>query len=439
MRTFSPGSSDRPALSWRKGLALGAVAALVVGTSAACGSSSSGDTSQQSLSKSGTLTITTFGDFGYDNLIKQWNADPKSPFQVKQTKIAQWDTWKQTLTSDLQAGTGLTDIVAIEGDSMPEFLAPGASDQFVDLTDHSLDNRWIAYKYKAGQTSSGEQIGYPTDAGPEAICYRADLFKKAGFPTDRAAVAKMFGTWDSYFKYGQQFVQKVPGSKWYDSSGSIAQAMLNQTKYPFQTADNKVNVDNPELKSVYDTVTKYVPTLSTKVTQWGDDWQANFNKNGFATMPCPGWMFGYIKSAAPKVKGWDIADAFPGGGGNWGGSFLAVPTQSKHQDEAKQFANWLTDTAQEVGAFDAAGAYPANAAAEQQLSAKNATDPYFNNAPTAKILADRAQAVKPDLPYKGDKYSDILGLFQTAIQRVDEGKSADSSWSTFVQAVNGLS
>src|SRR5262249_32293681 len=157
---------------------------VLAGLATGCGSSGSTN-AQESLGKSDTLTITTFSEFGYDNLIKQWNANPNSPFKVKQTKIAEWDTWKQTLTSDLQAGPGLPDIVAIEGDSMPEFLAPGASDQFVDLSDKALDGRWIDYKYKAGQTADGEQIGYPTDAGPEGFCYRADLFKKAGFPTQR--------------------------------------------------------------------------------------------------------------------------------------------------------------------------------------------------------------------------------------------------------------
>ena len=421
----------------RRGVALAGAAALVASMTAACGGDS--DEGQSELGKDDVLTITTFSDFGYDKLIEEWNADPDRPFTVKATKIADWDPWKKTLTQDLQAGHGLTDVIAVEGDSMPQFLAEGASDQFADLSDPDVEDRWVEYAYKAGQTADGKQIGYPTDAGPEAFCYRSDLFKKAGLPTDREEVKAIFESWDSYFEAGRTLVDKLPETKWYDSSGSIAQAMLNQAEFPFQTEDNEVDVENDELANVWDTVTGYSTTLSPRVVQWKEDWTANFTNDGFATMPCPGWMFSNIKSSAPDVKGWDIVDAFPGGGGNWGGSFLAVPMQSEHQDEAKELAKWLTDKDQELAAFAAAGNYPANVEAQESLAAEKATDPYFNDAPTAEILASRAAAVTPGRPYKGDKYSDILGLFQTAIQRVDEGTSPDDSWKTFVQAVESLS
>ena len=421
----------------RRKAAVGAALALVAGTTAACGGDS--EASQASLGKDDVLTITTFSDFGYDALIEEWNADPDRPFSVEMTKIADWDPWKQTLTQKLQAGDGLTDIVAVEGDAMPQFLSEGASDQFADISDPSLDDRWVEYAYKAGQTADGKQVGYPTDAGPEAFCYRADLFEKAGLPSDREEVEAIFETWDSYFAAGEELTAALPETKWYDSSGSIAQAMLNQAEFPFQTADNTIDVENAELELVWDTVTGYSTTLSPRVVQWKEDWTANFTNDGFATMPCPGWMFSNIKSNAPEVKGWDIANAFPGGGGNWGGSYLAVPAMSEHQEEAQEFASWLTDADQELAAFEAAGNYPANVEAQESLAAENATDPYFNDAPTAVILADRAAAVEPGRPYKGDMYSDILGLFQTAIQRVDEGASPDESWETFTQAVDGLS
>ena len=50
----------------------------------------------------------------------------------------------------------------------------------------------------------------------------------------------------------------------------------------------------------------------------------------------------------------------PGGGGNWGGSFLAVPTQSKHQKEAVELAKFLTSQASQLAAFKAAGNLPSS-------------------------------------------------------------------------------
>ena len=59
----------------------------------------------------------------------------------------------------------------------------------------------------------GKLIGYGTDSGPEAICYRKDLFEKAGLPSDRDSVAKLLdGDWDNYFKVGQQFMAANTGA-----------------------------------------------------------------------------------------------------------------------------------------------------------------------------------------------------------------------------------
>ena len=133
---------------------------------------------------------------------------------------------------------------------MPAIMAE--SDAFVDLTDPELDGRWLDWKAAAGTNADGQMIGYGTDIGPEGICYRADLFKKAGLPTDREEVAALMGTWDDYFATGDKFIKAMPDTAWYDSSGGLAQAMLNQVANPFETDDETVDVENPELKAVYD-------------------------------------------------------------------------------------------------------------------------------------------------------------------------------------------
>jgi cellobiose transport system substrate-binding protein len=422
----------RPAV----GTALGATFALALTFAlAACGSDDDGG--GESADGKVDLTIATFNEFGYEDLITEWNA-AHPDIQVTQKKVGTWDDAKENLYTKLAAGSGLSDIEAIEGDSMPAMLAE--SDAFVDLTDPALDGRWLDFKAAAATDADGQMIGYGTDAGPEGICYRADLFEKAGLPTDREEVAALMGTWDDYFATGEEFIKKVPGTAWYDSTGGTAQAMLNQVENPFEQSDNTIDVENPELEAVYSTLTANVEKgLSTKLTQWSDDWTASFQKDGFATMACPGWMLGVVSGNAEGVKGWDFANVFPGGGGNWGGSFLVVPKQSEHPDEAKEFAAWITAPEQQVKAFQAIGAFPSQVEALSMPEVTGMTNEFFNNAPVGEILGERAAAITVQ-PYKGPKYSDILQAFQAALVRVDDGSnSPDESWQTFLSDVDQLS
>ncbi|HYG94129.1 MAG TPA: ABC transporter substrate-binding protein [Nocardioides sp.] len=420
-------------------LAVGAVASLVLGLTAACGDGDDPTESaeQESLGEGEAITITTFGEFGYDELIEEWNADnPDIP--VEHTKISLWDDWKNELNTNMQAGSGLPDIVAVEGDFMPALVA--APDRWVDLSDDAVEGRWLDFKVEAATTPDGALLGYATDAGPEAICYRADLFEEAGLPTDREEVAELMTTWEDYYALGEEFTAESDAA-WYDASGSIAQAMLNQVPYPFEEEDNTVNVENPELQAVWETVTGNAASLSTGHAQWSDDWSAAFKNDGFATIPCPGWMRSNIRDntgdPAPNGVVWDIADVFPGGGGNWGGSYLAVPKTSTHQTEAIQVAQWLTAPEQQVRIFEQYGNFPSQVDALEDQALLGSTDKYFNDAPAGEIFSNRATAIEVQ-PYHGPLYSDILGKFQEAITRVDQGGDPDESWDTFLDEVQAL-
>ena len=401
---------------------------------AGCGDDGADDSTADGPVK---LTVATFNEFGYEDLIEEYNA-MQDDVVVEQKKVGTWDDAKENLYTKLAAGSGLSDVEAIEGDAMPAILAESGA--FVDLTDPELEGRWLDWKAAAATDADGKMIGYGTDAGPEGICYRADLFKKAGLPTAREDVVDLMGTWDDYFATGEEFVKAVPGTAWYDSSGGTAQAMLNQVENPFETDDNTIDVENPELQAVYDTITGNVEKgLSTTLPQWSDDWTAAFQNDGFATMACPGWMLGVVSGNADGVEGWDFADVFPGGGGNWGGSFLTVPTQSEHPDEAKEFAAWITAPEQQAKAFEAIGAFPSQVEALDAPEVVEASNEFFNNAPTGEILSNRAAAITVQ-PYKGPKYSDILQAFQAALLRVDDGSNTpEESWDTFLADVNALS
>ena len=412
----------------------------------ACSSSSAGDgpaTQAGSTGGSGnggqvTLTLATFNQFGYEELIPEFEkAHPN--IKVTHKKAATSNEARDTFFTRLSAGSGMADVEAVEVDWLPEMLQ--YSDKFNDLKSADTEGRWLDWKAKAATDAEGRLIGYGTDSGPEAICYRGDLFKAAGLPSDREAVAKLFGTtWESYFAAGRQFAakSKVP---FFDSIGATYQGMVNQLQAAYENPedDSITATENAEVKKIYDQVVKAGITdgLSAKLQQWGDDWTASFQKDGFATMLCPGWMVGVIEGNAKGVKGWDVANTFPGGGGNWGGSYLVVPKQSAHPKEAQQLAAWLTAPEQQIKAFKKVGAFPSQQAALSSpdlLSVKVAS---FNNAPTGQIFAERAKAVTI-APYKGTHYFAINDAMQQALTRVEQGTSPQASWETWVNDVKAL-
>jgi cellobiose transport system substrate-binding protein len=386
-----------------------------------------------------TLKLATFNQFGYEDLITEYqNAHPN--IKITHKKAATSNEARDNLNTRLAAGSGLSDTEAVEVDWLPELMQ--YSDKFTDLKSADVEGRWLDWKTKAATDTDGRLIGYGTDSGPEAICYRADLFKKAGLPTDRAEVATLLGTtWDSYFAAGKQFAanSKVP---WFDSLGATWQGRINHVEQAYESPDGQVvATTNPQVRATYDAVVKAGITdgLSAKLQQWGDDWVASFQHDGFATMLCPGWMVGVIEGNAKGVEGWDVADTFPGGGGNWGGSYLTVPSQSEHPKEARDLAAWLTAPEQQIKAFKAVGAFPSQQAALDSPDLASVTVPFFNDAPTGKIFAERAKAVTIT-PYKGTKYFPINDAMQQALTRIEDGSSTpQESWDKFVADVQALS
>ena len=412
---------------------------------AACGSSTPSGTATKAASSTEkmTLTVATFNEFGYENLLAEYTKLHPN-ITVVQKKAATSNEARDNMNTRLAAGSGLSDVEAIEVDWLPELMQYPS--KFVDLKDKSVDGRWLDWKVAQATTKDGVLIGYGTDIGPEGVCYRSDLFKAAGLPTDRAEVATLLGganaTWDGYFAAGKKFKASGAKAPWMDSAGATYQGMINQVKNAYEKDDGTViALDNPDVRKIYDTVLGASTTdgLSAHLAQWSPDWTASFQKNGFATMLCPGWMLGVIEGNAKGVTGWDIADVFPGGGGNWGGSFLTVPAQGKHPAEAKALANWLTAPEQQIKAFIAKGTFPSQQQALTSKDLLSVTNAFFNKAPTGQILANRANAVTV-APFKGKNYFAINDAMQQALTRVDVDKTDTpaSSWTKFATAVKSL-
>ncbi|MGW6208630.1 extracellular solute-binding protein [Streptomyces sp. NPDC055089] len=378
-----------------------------------------------------TLTVATFSDFGYKPLIKEY--ERTHPDIVVKERISQFDQHHNQLSTQIASGSGAADVVAIEEGYLPKFRS--VKDKFTNLADYGAMDRkdeYLGWKWEQGTLGTSDFVmGYGTDVGSLAICYRRDLFAQAGLPTDRTEVGKLWPTWDDYFATGEKFLAKVKDKAWFDSSGNIFTAMMNQTEFGFFDADDTYIANtNPKVHEFFTATAKATADKqSANLQPFSQQWNAGIKLGRMATMTCPAWMTGQIKTAAGDANAgkWDIA-AVPGGGGNWGGSFLTVPKQSKHVKEAAELADFLTSARSQKEIFTGpVGALPSLAPVLDDAQVKGTKQEYFNDAPTGQLFASSAKSLKPN--YRGTKDQQVRIPFGNAMQLVEQGKaSPDEAW-----------
>ncbi|WP_345709954.1 extracellular solute-binding protein [Kitasatospora paranensis] len=371
-----------------------------------------------------TLTVATFSDFGYKPLIAEY--EKSHPNITVKERVSQMDQHHNSLSTQLSSGSGAADVVAIEEGYLPKFRE--VKDKFVNLADYGANSRkdeYLPYKWAQATTSDGFVLGYGTDVGGLAICYRKDLFQQAGLPTDRTEVGKLWPTWDAYFKTGGTFRSKVPDHAWFDSAGNVFTAMMNQAEFGFFDAKDSYIADTNPLVAADFAATGGATEhgLSANLAPFSQQWNAGIKQGRMATMTCPAWMTGLIQSAAgPESAGkWDIA-AVPGGGGNWGGSFLTVPKQTKHAKEAAELAAFLTSADSEKAIFQGpTGSLPSLQNVLKDPAVQGTKQAYFNDAPTGQIFAASASGLKPS--FRGTKDQQVRVPFGNALGLIEQHKS----------------
>ena len=395
---------------------------------------SSGGTGSKDAAADGkvTLTIDLFGTFGfketglYDEYMK---AHPN--ITIKQSDTQDEAQYWQALQTKLAGGGGVADIQGLEVARIASVVQKQA-DKFTDLTTLGIGNvndGLVPSKAAAAKTADGKVLGAGTDIGPEAICYRTDLFKAAGLPTDRTELATKWSTWQGYLELGKQYTAKAqPGNAWTDSAAGMYTAEIGQQTVRYTDESGKdIHETNPAVKAAWaDSAKLATDGLSAKLPQWTPEWNKAFSTGKFATLSCPAWMIGYIKGQAGDAFAgkWDIA-AGPGKTGNWGGSYLAIPRAAKHPKEAAELVAWLNAKEQQVKLFTKQGSFPSSTAAQKEIA--GVTDPYFNNAPIGTIFSESAAAMPPQVLGTDDG---IIGkAFTDALGEVERTNTApDTAW-----------
>ena len=424
--------------SRRRGIAAVAMAAAAL-LAVATGCSKSSGSSSPDANKKITLTIDVFGTFGYTEAglyAKYHQLHPNVTVVERGTGQGLGDE-NTKLTQWMAAnGAGAGDVVALEEGTITQFK--GIANQFANLLDYganSLQGNFLPWKWQEGMTSDGKLLGLGTDVGSMAMCYRSDLFAAAGLPTDPAQVAALWPDWDAFIATGQNFQKKSKGVKFVDAATNLYNTILMQTAgnnsgYTyFDKSDNLVLDKNADIQTAWSETNKMIAAgLSAGYTSFSDDWTAGFKSSKFATVACPAWMLGVIQGdAGDALSGkWNVTKA-PGDGGNWGGSFLAVPAHGKNVAAAADLAKFLTNPDSQLAVFEKEGNLPSCPTLYTNadfLATKNA---YFSNAPVGQIFGPSAASLKP--VYLGSKNQAVRTAVENALLSVEQGKrTAAQAW-----------
>lgn len=306
----------------------------------------------------------------------------------------------QRLLAALAGGAYLPDITMI-GDNISRYFSD--SDRFVNMNDYGareLAQSYLPWKWQAGATPDGFQLGFPIDIGPAALYYRHDIFERAGLPSEPDDVAAAVPTWEKYFTFGEQIRKKLPGRYLITDTKTVFTYSMAQEKQKYFTPDNTYLDDQSHVRLAWDrSVEAYRRRLtagfggSQTASGQSVDRHAAWNTGQEVSLVNASWITGEIKQSAPGTAGkWRVC-APPGGPGNQGGSFLAITAACPDPQAAFDIISWLQSPANQAANYLDIGLFPSSpaATADDRITAP---DPFFGGQSAVRVFADIADQVR---------------------------------------------
>lgn len=428
----------------KKLLAAGGVIAVAVAALTGCaGGGSAAASCQNKIVDDSAKQVTMWAWYpNFEPVVDQFNKTHKD-VQICWTNTGAGNDEYTKFSTAIQAGSGAPDVVMLESEVVPSYIADGS---IVNLSKLGADK--VKSNYSDGAWSDvsngGASYAIPVDGGPVGLLYRKDLFDKYGLTVPT--------TWDEYAADAEK-IKAATGGKTlmtdFPGNGRAYQTALfaQAGAAPFELSgkqDITVDLNDQASQKV---LTYWNDLVQKKEVGTEDSSTTDYNThlvNGtYASVIAAAWLPGYLqgftgadktaKWAVAPVPQWDPANPVQI---NIGGSAFAVSKQASDQKAAAKVATEIfgTEEAWKIG-IEKAALFPLWKPILESDYFTSKAYPFFGG---QQINKDVFLTAAKD--YKGFQFSPFQNLvydkLTDAVNATNKGKSTpEAALKTYQQAV----
>lgn len=376
-------------------LVLGMAAVLLSG----CGSK--GDTGDSKEGENGEITITVAGypsaEEAFESAIEGFHK--KYPEIRVEYNITDTTSHHQALSTALASNTGAADVAMVEGGYIAQY---SNSKALINLLEEPYNaeqykDDFVELKWNQAYSVDGKRmVGLPWDVGPATYFYRRDVFKECGLPSEPEEVTELMSTWEGVLEVAEAV--SIPGERWLvpDAVDFYRMMFANRDYY---NEDLTLRLDRDGDTECLEAIKKIRENgWDMKVNAFSSEANAGYSAGTCVSVPLASWFgVGLKTNIDPEGEGNWAAASLPGGikSSNCGGSYLVIPEQSEHKEEAWKFIEYMLCTAEAQNTImEAVDYFPAYTPAyEDPLYEEE--DPYFGGQKTRSLWVDQIEQMEP--------------------------------------------
>ena len=290
-----------------------------------------------------TLTVSCFSNMNVsvEAAIPLWKK-LHPDVDIKVNTLAYGDH-HNALTTALATGSGAGDVTCVEVGFVAKFGESGGLEDLLKAPYNGKQHqsKVTAYAWAQATNPDGGMYVFPADIAPGTLFYREDILKKAG-----VTASQLNKSWDSYIAAGKKIKDKT-GAYLLHNAGFVAQAYIrakvsNGESLFFDAKGQPVLTSARFVQAL--TLAKQVrdAKLDANIAEWSPEWTDGLNKGRIATQPFGAWFEGTMRGLIPDTAGkWRSVDLPEKSYATWGGSFMAIPKQSKQKELAWEFLKFF--------------------------------------------------------------------------------------------------